>query len=164
MSVGAFTEQKRHNLVIKAVSKLDNVNLIIAGGGGDKKEDIKILGEKLLGKDRFELFQVDHNKMPEIYQRADAFTLASKPYESFGIVLVEAMASGLPVVATDDPIRREIVGDAGLFVDPENVEEYASTLEKALSINWGDKPRRQAVKFDWDKIAESYEKLFEDIR
>lgn len=160
LSVGAFTEQKRHELVIKAVSKLNNVNLIIVGGGGDLKRQIFDLGHKVLGKDRFELLQVGHDKMPEIFNRSDVFTLASKPYESFGIVLVEALASNLPVVATNDPIRKEIVGDAGLFVDPTNTDEYANAIEKALNTNWVTKPRKQAEKFDWDKIASEYEKIF----
>lgn len=163
LSVGAFTEQKRHELVIKAVSKLDNVNLIIVGGGGDLKQQIYDLGYKTLGKDRFELLQVGHDKMPEIFNRSDVFTLASKPYESFGIVLVEALASNLPIVATDDPIRKEIVGDAGLFVDPTNTDEYAKVIEKALNTNWGTKPRKQAEKFDWDKIALEYEKIFKEL-
>ena len=162
LSVGAFTEQKRHDLVIKAVSKLKDIKLIIAGGGGDKKEEIRALGTRLLGN-KFELLQVDHNKMPEIYNRADVFTLASNPTESFGIVLVEAMASGLLVVATNDPIRREIVGDAGLFVDPTDTDEYAKSIEKALNTNWENKPRKQAEKFSWDKIALEYEKIFKSL-
>ena len=115
---------------------IKNVKLIIAGGRGDKLQDIKILGEQLLDKNNFEIIETTNDKMPAIYNKADVFTLASKTYESFGIVLVEAMASGLPVVATDDPIRREIVGDAGLFVDPTDTDAYAEAIEKALSINF----------------------------
>lgn len=163
LSVGAFTEQKRHELVIKAVSKLKNVKLIIAGGGGDKKEEIKMLAEKLLGSERFEFIETTNDKMPAIYNSASVFTLASKTYESFGIVLVEAMASGLPVVATDDPIRREIVGDAGIFVDPTNIDAYSKAIEKALNADWGEKPRKQAEKFSWNEIAKSYEKLFNEL-
>ena len=163
LSVGAFTEQKRHELVIKAVSKIKNVKLIIAGGGGDKKQEIIDLGSKILGKDGFEVIETTNDKMPEIYKRADVFTLASRPSESFGIVLVEALASNLPVVATDDPIRKEIVGDAGLFVDPTDTESYAIALEKALNTNWGEKPRKQAEKFDWDSIAKKYEELFNSL-
>ncbi|MFZ3301242.1 MAG: glycosyltransferase family 4 protein [Microgenomates group bacterium] len=163
LSVGAFTEQKRHELVINAVSKIKNVKLVIVGGGGDLKNKLSDLGLKMLGEKRFEIIETDHNSMPNIYKNADVFTLASKPYESFGIVLVEAMASGLPVVANNDPIRREIVGDAGLFVDPTDTDVYARAIEKVLSTNWGAKPRKQAEKFDWDVIAKQYEELFNTL-
>lgn len=163
LSVGAFTEQKRHELVIQVISKLKNVKLVIAGGGGDKKDEIRMLGEKLLGKERFEIIETTNDKMPKIYRSADVFTLASKPSESFGIVLVEAMACGLSVVATNDPIRREIVGDAGLFVNPTDADAYAEAIKKALNTNWGGKPRKQAEKFDWDIIAKKYEKLFNSL-
>ena len=162
LSVGAFTDQKRHDLVIKAVSKLNNINLIVVGGGGDKKSEIQELGNNLL-RNRFEIIQTTNDNMPEIYNKSDLFTLASRTSESFGIVLVEAMASGLPVIATDDPIRKEIVGDAGLFVDPTNTDDYAKAIEKALKTNWGDKPRKQAEKFSWDKIVLEYEKLFKEL-
>jgi glycosyltransferase involved in cell wall biosynthesis len=163
LSVGAFTEQKRHELVIRAVSKIKNVKLIIAGGGGDKKQEIIDLGLTTLGKDMFEVIETTNDKMPQIYNRADVFTLASRPSESFGIVLVEALASNVPVVATKDAIRKEIVGDAGLFVDPTDTDAYAKALEKALNTNWGVKPRKQAEKFDWDSIAIQYEELFKKL-
>ena len=172
LSVGAFTDQKRHDFVINAVSKLNNVNLIIAGGGGNKKKEIKELGERLLDN-RFKVVEIAHDKMPDIYNLADVFTLASEPSEAFGMVLIEAMACGLPVVATDDPIRREIVGNAGLFVDPTNIDLYAEKIKEALNIDWGDKqslaklglgkPRKQAEKFSWDIIASEYEKLFKTL-
>ncbi len=98
-----------------------------------------------------------------MYRSADLFTFSTVPWESFGIVLVEAMASGLPVVATDDPIRREIVGDAGLFVDPIDTDAYAAAIQKALDTDWGNKPRLQAEKFSWDKIAKQYETLFNSL-
>ncbi len=163
LAVGAFTEQKRLDLTIKAVAKLDGVKLIIAGGGGELKDKINNLGINILGKERFELISVPFNQMPDIYKRANVFTLPSASSESFGNVLVEAMASGLPVVATDDEVRREIVGDAGLFVDPTNIDEYAKMIKKALETNWGTKPRSQAEKFSWDEIAKKYNELFSKL-
>lgn len=158
LCVGALTKQKRIDLVIKAVAKIDSVKLLVVGDG-ELKSDIENLGTDLLG-DRFSLKSVKFEQMPLIYQQANVFTLVSAPSESFGNVFVEAMASGLPVVANDDPVRREIIGEAGIFIDPENLDEYANALKKALEIDWANKPRTQSEKFSWDKIASEYEKLF----
>lgn len=158
LCVSALVGWKRLDLVIKAVSKLKKGSLLLVGKG-DQENNLQKLGDELL-PNRFKIMSFIHKDMPKVFRSADLFTFPTVPWESFGIVLVEAMASGLPVVATDDPIRREIVGDAGLFVDPTNTEEYAKTIEKALNTNWGDMPRKQAEKFSWDKIALEYEKLF----
>lgn len=163
LSVGAFTKQKRLDLVIHAVAKLEDVNLVIAGGGGDLKEKIHDLGIKILGN-RFQMISVPFEKMPEIYHQANVFTLPSASSESFGNVLVEAMASGLPVVATDDPIRREIVGDAGILVDPTDADAYAEAIKKALESKWSEKAIRQAKKYDWDIIANQYEKILASFK
>lgn len=163
LAVGAFTEQKRLNLAIDAVSKLDDVSLVIAGGGGEKKQEITDYGLKILGKDRFKVISVPFKEMPEVYRSADIFTLPSASSEAFGNVLVEAMAMNLPVVATDDSVRREIIGEAGLFVDPTDIESYAKAIKTALEKDWGDIPRKQAEKFSWDEIAKKYEELFVDL-
>lgn len=156
-----WPETKRQDLLIRAASKLNNVSLILAGDG-EGKEYLENLGRKILG-DRFLINGFPYGSMPKVYAGADLFTFPTVPWESFGIVMAEAMASGLPVVATDDPIRREIVGDAGLFIDPTDTGAYAKALEKALEIDWGNKPRCQAEKFSWDKIAKEYEELFKKL-
>jgi glycosyltransferase involved in cell wall biosynthesis len=162
LCVGALTPQKRIDLVIDAVAKLKNASLLIAGDGELKQKLIE-KGKKLLG-DRFRLVSVKHRQMPEVYRAADLFTLVPEESEAFGIVYVEAIASNLPVIAIDDEQRREIIGDAGLFIDdPTKIDLYANTLREALSKKWGDKPRKQAEKYDWDEIADQYEQLFESL-
>lgn len=162
LCVGALTSEKRIDLVISAIAKMASVSLLVVGDGLLYNE-LNNLGEKLLGK-RFQLIKMSYEKMPEVYRAADIFTLASPEYRSFEIVLVEAMASGLPVVANDDPIRREIVGEAGLFVDPTDTDTYAEAIRKVLDKNWGNIPINQAKKFDWDDIAEKYNKLFQSLK
>lgn len=158
ITVGALTKTKRINLVIKAVAELKDASLLVVGDGELKKE-IEVLGESLL-KDRFQLMKVPFKEMSKAYRATDVFTLVSEPYHSFEIAIVEAMATGLPVVVNDDQIRREIVGDAGIFVDPTDTKSYSQELKKALQKNWEDKPRRQAQKFSWEKIAKDYGELF----
>ncbi len=152
---------KRQHLLIKAVSKLNGVSLVLAGDG-ESKEYLDKLGHDTLG-DRFLIKPFSYSEMPKVYASCDLFSFPTWPTESFGIVMVEAMACGLPVVASDDPIRKEIVGDAGILVDPTDTEEYAKALQKALDTNWGDKPRKRAEKFSWDKIALKYEILFKSL-
>jgi len=74
------------------------------------------------------------------------------------------MACGLPVVATDDSLRREIVGKAGLFIkNPKNSRIYAKALQEALTKKWGSIPRKQAQKFSWNMVAEKYEELLKTL-
>jgi len=161
LSVGALTKEKRIDLAIKAVSKLQKGSLVVIGDGSLEKK-LQNLGNNLLGK-RFLLTKSSFEELPKYYRSADLFTLPSPSYRAFEIVIVEAMAINLPVVVNSDPIRKEIVGDAGVFIDPENTAEYSEKLNEALSADWGNKPRKQAEKFSWDKIAKKYEKLFRDL-
>jgi len=161
LCVGALTKGKRINLAIEAVAKLGNASLLIVGDG-ELRDEIEKLGKKLL-KDRFRVINVPFEEMPKVYQTADVFTLPSESYHSFEIAIVEAMASGLPVVVNKDDIRREIVGRAGVLVDPANIDAYAIALEYALRLKWGKRPENQAKKFDWDKITKKYEELFASL-
>lgn len=161
LCVAALDRWKRLDLAIKAVAKLDKGSLLLVGRGGQEKKLVK-MGKKML-PERFAIMSFPYKDMPKVYPAADLFTYPTNTGESFGIVLVEAMASGLGVVATKDPIRKEIVGDVGILVDPRDSDDYAKALKKGLSTKWGSIPRRQAEKFDWDKIGKGYEKLFRNL-
>lgn len=161
LCVGALTKTKRIDLTIKAVARLKDASLLVVGDG-DLRDEIEALGTRLLGT-RFKLMKLPYEEMPKVYRVADVFTLVSEPYYAFENVLVEAMAVNLPVVANLDPIREEIVGRAGILVDPTDTEAYAQALRDALNQDWGDIPRKQAGKFSWDEIARKYEKLFQDL-
>jgi glycosyltransferase involved in cell wall biosynthesis len=107
-----------------------------------------------------------HEQLPPIYSTAAVLVLFSK-VETFGMPLVEAMASGLPVVASDIPIHREIVQNAGLLVSPDVPDLLAEALHKILT----DKAYRgtlaqsalnRSQQFSWEKTARQTLQVYED--
>lgn len=162
LSVGALTWYKYHERAINAVSKLNMGSLLIVGEGREKAS-LEKMGKNKLGEN-FKILHFPYEQMPNVYRSCDLFTLPSWDREAFGIVYLEAMASGLGIVAPDDLSRREIIGEAGLFVDVTNPTLYSETLRKSLNINWEKKARIQAEKFSWDVVAEQYEKAILDLQ
>ncbi len=157
ISVGALVWYKHHERVIRAVRQLGEGSVLIVGEG-EEKDKLKNLGRDFLGN-RFKIVSLKYEDMPKVYRSCDLFTLPSWDREAFGIAYLEALASGLGVVAPDDSQRREIIGEAGLFVDVTNPQKYAQAISQALQIDWSKKARAQAEKFSWDKIAKDYEKI-----
>lgn len=160
LSVGSLEWYKYHERTIKAMEFVEGSLVIV--GDGPKKQELLTLGNKKI-PGRLKIISMEYEEISKAYRSADLFVLPSWDRESFGIVYVEAMASGLPVVAPDDLSRREIVGNGGIFVDVENPHKYAAAINEALNKNWGDLPRKQAEIFSWDKVAEKYEELFKEL-
>lgn len=162
LSVGALEWYKHHDLTIDAMSSVPTGSLLIIGSGREYQRLLQMGNEKL-GRDRFKIISVNFNEIPNYYRAAQLFTLPSWDREAFGIVYVEAMACGLPVVAPNDPPRKEIIGQAGILVDVKSKSQYADAIEQALTKKWGNRAQKQAEKFSWDKIAQNYENLFQEI-
>lgn len=161
LSIGALVWYKHHEKTIKAVSLLDDVSLVIVGDGPEK-EKLEDLGKKLLG-DRFKIMKSDYENLPAIYRSSDIFVLPSWDREAFGIVYLEAMASGLGVVAPNDSSRREIIGEAGILVDVADSQKYSEAIKQAFLENWKTKALSQASKFSWEKVAKNYEEVLKNL-
>ena len=157
LSVGALVWYKHQERVIDAVSQMDKASVLIVGDGPLKKE-LQKKGEKKLGP-RFKIMNIKNEDMPKVYRSADLFTLPSWDREAFGIVYLEALASGLGVVAPNDLSRQEIIGQAGILVDTQDLTSYSQALDKALEIDWTNTARKQAKKFSWDEVTRDYENI-----
>lgn len=157
----AAVQYKRVDLAIKAVSKINNVSLLHLGSGPEI-DKLNAIGKALLS-DRHQSISVQADEMPKYYAACDLVTLPSASQENSPMVFLEAMAAHKFVVATDAPRPRWMLGPAGVFVDPENIEEYANALKIALEKKWGKEQQDQLEKFSWDKIVTQYENLFNEL-
>lgn len=161
LCVAALTDFKRQNLLIDAMAKLGRGSLVLIGDG-ELKEKIENLGREKLGK-RFLLARVTYNEMPEIYKYCDLFSLPSKK-EPLGIVYLEALASNKPCVGPDDAVRREVIGNAGIYCNVEDPGEYAKAIDACYKKKWGGLPRKRAIRlFSWDSISAKYIKLMRSL-
>jgi glycosyltransferase involved in cell wall biosynthesis len=106
--------------------------LVAAGAEGWKTSSIRAAAEPLEaeGQVRF-LGYVPDAELPWLYAGATALVFPSR-YEGFGMPVIEAMASGLPVLASDIPVTREVAGDAALFVPPLDAQGWARAMEQVI--------------------------------
>jgi len=114
-----------------------------------------------------ELGYVPHDELPSVYQAADAYVFPSFT-ESFGHSMVEAMASGLPVIAADTDVNREVCADAGTYFDPFDSTDCAETVRGVLEDDgrWAEMKQasvRRAGNFSWEHYAERLGGVFRAI-
>lgn len=170
------TIEPRKNVIglIKAfeILKKDNrhagLQLVLAGGLGWKSEPIiKTIKSSLVKEDIIMLDYVESADRVVLYNLASVFAYPSF-YEGFGFPPLEAMACGTPVVAAANSSLGEIVGDAGILVDPYNSKSIALGLKTILdnpelAQDLSLKGLEQAKKFTWEKAAEEYLAVFESL-
>jgi glycosyltransferase involved in cell wall biosynthesis len=141
--------------------KLQNYKLVIAGGKGWRSNEIYEEWEKSEYKDDIIfLGYIDNQDKPYIYNLASVFVYPSF-YEGFGFPPLEAMACGVPVITSFASSLPEIVGDAGIMIDPYNINDLAEAISKVLSDeklrnSMIEKGLEQAKKFSWGKAAGEY--------
>lgn len=112
---------------------------------------------------------VSPERLPAFYHQADIFCAPSLGCESFGIVLLEAMAAGLPVVASDIAGYRTVLADGqeGFLTPPGQPEELAGALRRLLDQpqqRWemGQRGRLKASQYHWDQIVDQILELYRE--
>jgi len=101
--------------------------------------------------------------LPALYSGATACINPSF-YEGFGLTILEAMACGAPVLASDIPVFREVYEDAVLYFDPHNPANMAKVIrnfvgEKSLSENLRERGLQLSKKYTWETSAQETEKI-----
>lgn len=164
LAVGRFAHlHKGFDLLIEAFSIFAKNNkewtLDIVGEGVEEPLYRKMIADyKLEGLITLHPFT---NNIQEYYTKAQVYVLSSR-WEGFGLVLVEAMAHGLPIVSSDLPTSKEIMGDFGMYFTNGNVNELAEQLHKATEIEWNKKSEEAiqiAQRFHIQHIIEQWNKI-----
>ena len=130
LSVGELNENKNHKVVIEALAQLNNssIHYVIAGVG--EKKDSLILLAKEVGVNLHVLgFRED---VCEIYKASDVFVFPSFR-EGLGLAAIEALASGLPLICSDNRGTREYQFDGVIVCDPHNSSEFATAIQRVLT-------------------------------
>jgi glycosyltransferase involved in cell wall biosynthesis len=149
--------------IFKRLSEsMDDVNLTIIGDG-DIKHDLMETVKKY-GLDKKTIFKgaVAYENLFDYYFNSDLFVFPSKK-ETFGMVALEAMACGMPVIASDIPSLKEATGGRAIFVSSDDIDGWVNNIKKLLSDTnsmkkLSEKGREWAGNFTWEKKAEEYEK------
>jgi phosphatidylinositol alpha-mannosyltransferase len=159
--VGRLEERKGVKYLLLAWQLLAARNLrLILVGAGPEKEKIKELIKKLNLKNVIMEGYVPDKDLPSYYATADVFCSPATKGESFGMVLLEAMASGVPIVAAANRGYKEILKEVGkeCLAKTEDVNDLVIKLERLvkdenLRKKLGEWGRREAEKYSWDKIG-----------
>lgn len=138
--------------------------LVLAGPYGWGSERLARRIEELAPEGVRYLGRVDRAYLVRLFQAARIFVYPSL-YEGFGFPAAEALACGVPVVATNSSSLPEVVGDAGLLAEPGDAGALAGHIHRLLEnpdkvAILAERGVRQAAKFRWERTAEEMERIF----
>jgi glycosyltransferase involved in cell wall biosynthesis len=160
LNVGGYDPRKNILRLLEAFLKCrksEDVKLVLVGKGCERfRDDVPELFESL-GDSVVLTGWVDQRDLPAIYSLATVFFFPSV-YEEFGIPNCEALACGVPILSSNTAAPPEVVGDAGLLVDPTSIEEMARALERLLTdqslrTDLSERAMRRSKSFSWDRTA-----------
>lgn len=148
-----------------------NVWLLIAGDGDQRANYEREVHRLGLGERTVFVGAVDHQKTPRFFRSADLTVLPSSPPESFGLVLIESLACGTPVVASRIPGIRAVVdhGVDGLLVDANHPTELARAIATILGdANLHDDMGRRGrakveMRYSWEQIGDRLEAIYQQL-
>jgi glycosyltransferase involved in cell wall biosynthesis len=157
------TPEPRKNLprLVEAMASLRSRGLphrlVVAGGGGWGHVRLDPEAVHIVGR-------VSDADLLALYAHADCLALPSL-HEGFGLPAAEAMAAGTPVVAGARGALPEVVGNAGVLVDPYDVNAIASGIESAIADRdrLAEAGRARARQFSWDAAAESMVSIYREL-
>ncbi len=154
------------NAFVRVAHKTDAF-LLVVGGEPDLQDNEKLFLDQHGCSERVRLVSgVPDNVLGAIYAHSMGLISCSLA-EGFGLPLLEAMACGAPVVASDIPVFHEVLGDAGLYFDPADSEMLACRLTESVDPAIRAECRRKGTQrvplFSWEKAAREYAMIYHEV-
>ena len=170
--VGTLEPRKNLRRLLKAYASLPNsvrngVQMVIAGGQGWGGVDVSAIAAQFNIGDRVRVIGYASDALlSALYARA-LFLAMPSLYEGFGLPLVEAMAMGTPVLTSNCSSMPEVAGDAGLLVDPSDVNSISNGLlamimDHPLRRRLSERARTTAARYSWSRAAEATLRVFDE--
>ncbi len=174
------SEQPRKNLVqllkafswLKKETRFKDLKLVKVGeAGGEeadfRKQTMKVINSLNLNQEVIIVDRVPESELPVYYSGAAVFVLPSL-YEGFGLPPLEAMACGCPVITSNATSLPEVVGDAGIMVDPYDTDNLAKAMRQVLTndelrADMVRKGLEQSKQFSWEKAAEQTQEIYNKV-
>lgn len=171
-ATGRLVYKKGFDLLIKAFKKICNqykdIDLLISGRG-EYQAKLQAIIKDLGLQERVHLLGPANRELNvSLFKGCEFFVMPSR-LEPFGIVALEAMAAGKPVIVTTNGGTKEFVTeDFGILVNPEDTEKLAGALKKLLSDKanrekMGKKAKEEVKDFDWSNIANEYMDIYSEV-
>jgi len=169
--VGAITPRKNLLSIVKALYSLKTklkVPLVVVGGGGKYKDEVKrYINNNKMNKQVLFLENIPFVDFPAIYQGAELFVYPSH-FEGFGIPIIEALSSKVPVITSKGSCFAEAGGNDSIYVNSKDIDELANRIEQVLTHpdlreTMRERGYQHAQQFTVDKVAKKFINLYEKI-
>lgn len=162
LHVGRFSLQKNHDVLLGVLTRLREAKLVLVGDGERRPEiEQRVRELDLQNRVRF-LGEISPALVHEVMLSCDLLLFPSL-YEAMPMALLEAMASGMPIIASDIPANRELLQESGLLLppDPDQFANAAASLfaEPMRAKELGKKAARRAAQFTVAAMADGYERI-----
>ena len=171
LTVGSITPRKNNIRTIKAFESLNNENLKIVIAGdvvpGQSEEVLEYIKKNNLSDRVIVTGYISDEELAWCYENAEILMYCSL-FEGFGLPPFESMQSGTPVIASNTTSIPEVLGDSALLVDPYNIQEIASSIERILNNkefknHLIEKGYKHYKKFNWDTTAKQTIEILESF-
>lgn len=162
-------------VLLKALLALKMKKVVVQAvfvGDGNRREEYEnlVMGYGLRDTVRF-VGRIEHDELPEVYASSDLLVLPSTTKgEAFGMVLLEAFASGVPAIASDLPGVRSVAGQAGLTVPPNDPRALMDAITGFLALSPDERTqmRQQArsvaeEKYQWKTVVSQLDEVYRSL-